>query len=468
MRSPGIFILFLLSFLYSSKAVSQQAEFERELFVASISLEGNERTKSAIIYRELSFAEGESRPQAELVSELERSRRNIFNTNLFISVDADLETRADSAFVTIKMKERLYLLPLPILYLADRSFNEWWYNQDHDLKRVIYGLQLNHSNLSGNGDVLKLKTYGGFIPYFELSYSRPYIDKRQRMGLSGGVFYSTQKSFPVRTWEDKLDFIDTEARSRQRKGAFVEYNLRNALYHFHTIYLGYTQTSVSDSVTAINPNYFGDAGQRLSYGTFKYDYRFDKRDNYIYPLDGHLFNAGLTYFGMASSKEVNYLRLNAEYFGFYPLAGRFYAGVKARGQLSFPKKQLYPFVLGLGYRNSLVRGYELNVIDGQHFGLVQTDLKYQILNKTFNISKFLKLKQFNSVPVGIYGRVFFDTGYIRNFNPQFSNSSLSNKLLYGYGVGFDLSTFYDTVFNLNYSVNQTGFNRVYFGIQRYL
>jgi outer membrane protein assembly factor BamA len=431
-------------------------------------LEGNERTKSLIIYRELSFAEGESRPQVELASELERSRRNIFNTNLFISVDADLETRADSAFVTIKMKERLYLLPLPILYLADRSFNEWWYNLDHDLKRVIYGLQLNHSNLSGNGDVLKLKTYGGFIPYFELSYSRPYIDKRQRMGLSGGVFYSTQKSFAVRTWEDKLDFIDTEARSRQRKGAFVEYNLRNALYHFHTIYLGYTQTSVSDSVTAINPNYFGDAGQSLSYGTFKYDYRFDKRDNYIYPLDGHLFNAGLTYFGMASSKEVNYLRLNAEYFGFYPLVGRFYAGVKARGQLSFPKKQLYPFVLGLGYRNSLVRGYELNVIDGQHFGLVQTDLKYQILNKTFNISKFLKLKQFNSVPVGIYGRVFFDTGYIRNFNPQFSNSSLSNKLLYGYGVGFDLSTFYDTVFNLNYSVNQTGFNRVYFGIQRYL
>ncbi|MGR3811949.1 BamA/TamA family outer membrane protein [Jiulongibacter sp. NS-SX5] len=467
MKGHSPFMLLLLVFGLTIDLLGQSTEGDT-LYIASIELKGNDKTNSSIIFRELSFELGERRPQAELVRELERSRRNVFNTNLFVTVDAEMETKADSAFITFQMKERLYLLPLPILYLADRSFNEWWYNRNRDLKRVIYGVQVSHSNLTGNADILKLKTYGGFIPYFELSYSRPYIDRRQRMGISGGVFFSTQRSFAVRTWEDKLDFLETEERSRTRRGAFLEYNLRNALYHFHTIYLGYTKMSISDTAARVNPNYFRNAGTELGYATFKYDYRFDKKDNVLYPLDGHVLKASLTAFSSGFAEGTNHLRVGAEYLGFYPLSRKFYGSLKVRGQFSMPQKQLYPFLLGLGYRNTLVRGYELNVIDGQHFGLVQTDLKYQLLKKTFNISRFLKFKQFNSVPVGIYSRAFFDTGYIKNYFPEFSKSSLSNKLLYGYGIGLDISTFYDTVFNINYSVNQSGFNRVYFGVQRYL
>src|SRR5690606_13491670 len=127
------------------------------------------------------------------------------------------------------------------------------------------------------------KIYGGFIPYLELTYGRPYIDRRQRMGIRGGIFYSEQKSFAFRTWSDRLDFLESESRSFSRRGAFLEYNLRNALYHFNTLYLGFTNSSVADTIPQLNPNYFGESNTTLNYATFSYDYKFDKRDNRQYP-----------------------------------------------------------------------------------------------------------------------------------------------------------------------------------------
>src|SRR5690606_12521923 len=171
------------------------------LLIEQIKITGNLKTRTAMISREMSFEEGDKFLKEELITQLERSRRNIMQRDLFIWVKAYVEYKEKGVRIEFEVKEKLYLLPLPILYLADRSFNEWWYNQDRDFKRVVYGLQLNHDNLTGNDHKIKLRTYGGFIPYFELSYNRPYIDKRQRMGLRGGIFFSRQRSFAYRTWE---------------------------------------------------------------------------------------------------------------------------------------------------------------------------------------------------------------------------------------------------------------------------
>jgi outer membrane protein assembly factor BamA len=462
-------LLILFTFCLSSHLsviIVGEANLVPKVKVESVELLGNEKTRNSIILREMTFSVGDSMTFEMLEKEVERSRRNIFNTNLFVYCKANFDIVNGYAQVIIEVKERLYLLPLPILYLADRSFNEWWYNRNHDLKRVIYGVQLNHSNLTGNGDQLKLKTYGGFIPYFELSYARPYIDKRQRMGLRGGVFYSNQKSFAYRTWEDKLDFFQTEERTKERKGGYVEYNLRNRLYHAHKIYLGYTESKLFDNAVNLNENYFGSAGNQLNYFTFKYNYRFEKVNNIQFPLDGHIVGANLLNYGLGVSSHVNHLAIGFEYHVFKPLINKLYGSLSFIGQVSTPKKQLYPFVSAFGSGTKLVRGYELNVVDGQHFGLLKSNLKYELANKIFDISRLLKIKQFNSLPLGIYANTYADMGYVKNYFPEFSNSSLSNKLLFGGGVGLDFVTFYDTSFRVNYSVNQTGFGKLYFGVQR--
>jgi outer membrane protein assembly factor BamA len=436
------------------------------LFVSKVIIRGNVRTKDAIILREMTFSPGMTLTASRLEHEVERSRRNVFNTQLFISVDADYDVVGSEAAVMIEVKERLYVLPLPIIDLADRSFNEWWYTRNRDLKRLIYGIQLNHSNLTGNSDILKVKAYGGFIPYFELSYSRPYIDRRQRMGIRGGVFFSAQKSFSYRTWNDRQDFIESETRTLSRKGAYLEYNLRNALYNFNTLYLGFTQTTIADTIPGMNPDYLGAAGIHLPFLTLAYDYRYDKRDNRQYALEGTLFKVGLRYNRPFNPGVRDHARVNVSYQKFFPISGKFYGSITGKAQVSLPQRQLYPFIAGLGFNKNYIRGYELNVIDGQHYLVSQSDLKYQLFNRTLDITSFLKLRQFNTVPVGCYFTAFFDIGSVRNYYPELSNSALSNRLLYGGGFGFDIVTFYDTSVKINYSINQFGFGKLYFGVFR--
>jgi hypothetical protein len=151
---------------------------------------------------------------------------------------------------------------------------------------------------------------------------------------------------------------------------------------------------------------------------------------------------------------------------FFPIGGKFYSSLGVKMQASLPGKQLYPFVMGLGFRNNFIRGYELNVIDGQHYVVGQADLKYQLLNRTFNLDSFLRIKQFNTLPIGGYLTAFFDLGAIRNYYPELSNSTLSNRLLVGGGLGLDIVTFYDTSVKINYSVNQFGLGKLYFGVFR--
>lgn len=456
----------LLGVLLCFLNLSMPTDSLETLVVKQVEVIGNKKTKESIIIREMTFAVGDALNEEELAEKLERSRKNIFNTNLFIWVKADFDQDNCEANIIIEVKERLYLLPLPMFFLADRSFNEWWYNRNHDLKRVTYGVLLNHSNLTGNADVLKIKAYGGFVPYFELSYNRPYIDKRQRMGLRSGVFYSTQKSFAYRTWDDKLDFVETDIRTQENKGAFVEYNLRNALYHSHKVYLGYTESKLLGDAVDLNPNYFGTAVDFLPYFTLRYNYRFEQVNNVQYPLDGQVMKATALHYGLGLSDHVHQLSFILEYQKYSHLGGDFYGNLNLKGQVSFPKEQLYPFVSALGTKRSFVRGYELNVIDGQHYGLLQTNLKYEVFNTQVDFSKFFKIKQLSEVPLALYSIVYADIGYVKNYFPEFSNSTLSNKVIYGGGVGFDLVTFYSTTAKINLSVNQFGFSKVYFGVFR--
>jgi hypothetical protein len=280
------------------------------------------------------------------------------------------------------------------------------------------------------------------------------------------MFFSTQKTLPYRTWNDKLDFYTTEKRMRERKGAFVEFNLRNALYHFHKIYLGVTGMSISDTIVKLNPNYFGSNGNNLNYFSMSYEYRMDKRDNFQYPLKGQVFQAKITKYGLGIFKDANQLDINTAFVKYIPLSRRFYADLGFKGKLSFPQLQLYPFVQGLGFRNTLVRGYQLNVIDGQNYGLINSNLKWKVFEKEWDFSKFLKINQFNTVPIATFVKFFGDVGYVQNFFPDLSNSLLSNKVLWGGGLGVDIVTYYNTALDINYSVNQFGNSRFFFTVRR--
>ncbi len=437
------------------------------LIIAKVEVYGNKKTNTDIVLRELTFKVGDRFKPEHLHLHLERSRQNIFNTNLFLTVDADYLQEDSLLTIQYTVREKMYIVGLPILYLADRSFNEWWYDRGRDLSRLIYGLQLNHNNLSGNNDKLRLRTYWGFIPYFELSYTRPYIDKRQRMGLRGGLYYSLQKSIPFRTWNDKLDFLASENKNLEREGLFLEYKLRNALYHFHTIYIGANRQSVADSIGILNPDFqFGISNSRkMNYLTLSYDYLYDKRDNVQYPLKGNVFMLGLTHY-TSIRRAGNQTNLEARWYNFFPLFGKTYFDYNLRLKFSHPQRQVYSFVRGFGYNGTLVRGYQLNVIDGQHYGLLQTNLKQELIDRKIDVNKIWARLHMGKVPIRIFAHGFYDLGYVKNYFPELSNTKLGNRLLSGYGLGLDFVSFYDTSLNINYSRNEMGFGKFYIEARR--
>ena len=133
--------------------------------------------------------------------------------------------------------------------------------------------------------------------------------------------------------------------------------------------------------------------------------------------------------------------------------------------MSFPKRKPYTQTVGLGYRNDLVRGYELYVIDGQDYALIKNELKYKLFSFQKHFS-FIPVRQFNTIPLAAYINTFADAGYVKNSYPEFSNTRLGNTTLYGAGAGIDIVTFYNIVARFNVTLNGEGERRFFFNLSR--
>lgn len=456
-------LMFFLAFLYTNGVLA--SEVDAIVRVKKIHLEGNKVTKSSIILREVTLREGDFIAEHKIFEQLQLTRSNIINTNLFLEVTVSHSIdSSQAADIFINVKERWYWSVLPNLTLADRSFNEWWYERGKDLRRVTFGVDVRHSNSSGNADPFTANIHFGFVPLVRFAYSRPYIDKKKRLGASASVFYSSQRNLSYRTWEDKLDFIRTIETNYSRAGGAVEFRYRKKHNYFHTFHLGYSYNTISDSVATINPEYFGDKSKAQSLFTFLYEYRIDYRDVRQYPLSGNFFGASVgQYLAIGGLNQTN---LNVRYHHYLPLSKKLFLELGVRGKASFPKEQSYFLVSGLGYGGNVARGYELYVVDGQYFFLNKNTLKLKAFDKKFNIDWIIKKKQFSTVPIAVYPNVFIDYAYVRNFYPDRSNSSLGNRHLLGGGAGIDVVTFYNVNLRAYYTLNQMWEKKLFFAISR--
>lgn len=440
--------------------------FENPVYeVRSIRVEGNKVTKTAIIEREVVFKTGDFIPADQLNEKLELTRSNIINTNLFL--DISIAHTVDSLMqmdVTIYVKERWYWSVLPYLVLGDRSFNEWWYERGRDLRRLTYGLYLTQYNFTGNADIFSAGVYLGFAPQYYLGYSRPYIDRQKRFGVSGRVFYTSRRNLAYRTWNDKLAFLSSDSLSFSRFGATAEVRYRHGHNYFHTVFLGFSENQISDTVVRANPGYFGEGKDHQTLFNLGYEYRVDFRNVRQYPLKGSFFAGSINHFFTRYGKDQTNLLL--QYNRYFPLAEKWFLEMGLRGKASFPRRQNYFLVSGLGYGGNIARGYELYVIDGQYFALNRNTLKFKALDRKFDIGWIMWKKEFAMVPITIYPNVYLDYAYVRNFTPERSNSRLSNTRLAGGGVGLDVVTFYNINLRAYYSVNQMRERKLFFTVGR--
>ncbi|MDR7132285.1 outer membrane protein assembly factor BamA [Algoriphagus sp. 4150] len=426
--------------------------------VNNIFIVGNVKTKKSVILRELDFITDFYYDWNTFLEILIADQKKIYNLMLFTSVEiTPLVTGDNEVEILIAVKERWYLLPQVIFELADRNFSEWWTNQNRDFSRVNYGLRLSHSNVGGRNDKLKFAGQLGFTKALDLQYSKPYIDKKQKHGLAVQLTYRENKTIPIRSEFNKQVFFTNEKEDIIRKNfaGALRYTYRRSYYNYHFLTLGYSYTWVADDVLTENPEYFQHRGNKLRYAFASYTFRHDRRDNVSYATDGELLQVSLTKYGIIFTDELDEVEVNLTANKYFKISDKFHfnSGLTANWFLS--TIQPYTLVRGTGYNPNFIRGYELNVVEGQQLYVHKNSLRYKFLDWAIDISNLIKLEQFNTIPIRLYLSANFDHGYVKDRNNIPVNSRLANKYLMGYGTGIDLVGFYDAVFRFEYSMNNS-------------
>jgi outer membrane protein assembly factor BamA len=222
----------------------------------------------------------------------------------------------------------------------------------------------------------------------------------------------------------------------------------------HTVELRYQNLQVNDSLTRLTNDYFFDNAPHTEFPGISYLYRYDKRDNKGYPLKGTLVQGEFHKNGLSlfDEKNMNVAWITAYSKNYFWLGHRWFAASQLRFKYTLTKNLPYFFQQGLGYEN-FVRGYEYYVIDGQHFGLLKTNLKFNILQPRTHAIKPLVRTNFYMFHYAAYLNVFFDAGYV--WDKYYAQQNpLANTVVMGAGLGLDLVTFYDKVVRFEYSFNR--------------
>jgi outer membrane protein assembly factor BamA len=429
-----------------------------KLCIKDIIVKGNKKTKEYIILREIQFQKGDSIVITSLNKELEQARQQVYNTTLFTEVKFELAVlSAYDVTVTVTIRERWYIYPVPQFKPVDRNFNEWIKTYNASLKRVNYGLKFVHYNLSGRRDQLRLYFLTGFSRDFSFSYNAPYSNSKLTEGFVVSAGYSQKKEIPYKTtYTDSLLFHTSDSlRSKFVGSTFyvsAGYAIRRGFFNKHIFNVGFSRLTVSDSVLLPknNPNYFNTGKAAANVFEIAYTFQHVHVNNVLYATKGKTAFVGISKRGVGFTGGINALTVEAGLNKYYELGKKWYSSIQLNGKLRLPLYQAYINQRGLGYGDSYLRGLEYLVIDGTATALIKSTLKKKVAE--FKIKLPFKLKSLSSIPFTIFAKTYADLGYA--YNKKEFASNLNNTLLYTGGFGIDILTFYDVNLRFEYSFNQ--------------
>lgn len=449
------YLLFTLAIsVYGFSSHAQYIQIE------SIHFKGNEKTKESILTRELDILILDSLAIDNIEKRLEFNRRKLMNTNLFIWVKVDYhQTNNGNLDITFEFLEQWYILGYPVIQLAERNLTDWW-TRGRNLDRIIYGLHFTHNNFRGMSEKIQFRAESGFTDRLDFSYTNPYIDIKKTLGITFNINYQTTKNLAYKSNNDTLQYINSNTILREKWTTVISFKKRFKFYDFQMLEIKYNHYIISDTILKLNPTYLQGKSNEQNYLQMGYTFSYDYRDYVAYPLRGKKIDFSIQKLGLLSQDAINYWETYASIAYFFDLKSNFFVTNQVKIKYTQENKNIpYANAKGLGYGNELVRGYELNVIDGDSYFLSRNTFKYQLFSKIMPLH-FIPWKQFNQIPIAIYPTAFFDFAYVNQPKTMEYNSRLTNKWIYGYGLGFDIVTYYNIVCKISIPVingNKSGF-----------
>lgn len=453
-----LYAFFQLSCHFTSTANSDT------ITIHSIIITGNKKTKEKTILRQLAFKTGDEIAIVDTAKIIELSTNRLLNISLFTKVKVsfkknDLNNKNLQATVTVT--ERWYFFPSPYFKIVDRNFNTWWRQYNFNLKRVNFGAQLKHFNLTGRNDVIEFAAYGGFSSNAQLKYRLPQLGKKQIYGFETEVKYKTRRTTHVNSIDNKQIFYPASVpgifEDPTQKGFKLIASISRQKNVNITQHVGikYENNQISNQIQQLEntPDFFPNNNKQFQYFSLFANIKFDFRNLTAYATKGWYHKTEFTQsgLGLLNTAQQTKLVVNTTYY--HSFNKRISTLNNLKIQLSHQNQPNYYLTEAMGYGSNDVRGYERFIVDGQHFLLQRNALRYELLNFTIKPPILHKIKQIQNVPVSVLPKIYFEHGKVwdKYFTQQ---NPLTNKWLFGYGIGIDVVTFYDVVASIEYSVNQ--------------
>ncbi len=453
----------------STISIEQKFEHENladtgDFFIAGIAFYGNKKTKDFIIKREIPFKEGDYIKKRNLEELLTQAKEQVINTGLFAEAIISVENRlGELLFISVVVREKWYVFPLPYFKLVDRNFNDWYVTHNASLNRVNYGVKLQHNNFSGRNDKMQAWFITGYSRQVAFKYERPYIDNALKNGFNFYINYTSQKeiNFKSDSLTSKQQFItlpnDFVKQSLRISGDYV---YRPAIKTYHIFRIAYVQEHVADTVIKANPDYFFRHVTDISFPEVSYTLRYFNTDYRAYPTRGFQGEAVLMKRGF--TRQMNLYQLQVTGSQTLPVSENSQVQLQVGGMLKVPFNQPYYNKQLFGYGGIFLQGLEYYIIDGLAGGVSRVTARTKALS--FTLRNPPQVNRQVILPVRIFMKTFGNVGY--TYNQGAGITAINNRWLYTYGVGADVIVNYDIVFKFDYSFNQFNESGFFFHVKR--
>ncbi|UCD58034.1 MAG: outer membrane protein assembly factor BamA, partial [Candidatus Hydrogenedentota bacterium] len=274
---------------------------ERDLvYVAKVDIEGNVKTKDAVIRRELTVTPGERFDG----SKIRRSRQKLLNTQFFKDVYIETEP-------TDQPKHRNLIFEVEEQKTGTFNFGAGFSSND----ALIGQIQITQNNF----DLFNPPTFTGAGQKFNLAARPGTILSEYRLSIMEPFFMG----YPFAVGFD-LYFIDREYSEYDQQTMGAGIRLGKRITDFSSLGLGYTfsEYDISD-VDQDAPQAIKEEEGTRTKSSVTLSFTNDTRDSYIDPTTGHRYTAAFELAGGPLGAETDFTKLLGEARWYMPLKEKF-------------------------------------------------------------------------------------------------------------------------------------------------
>lgn len=397
-------------------------EVDSVLIVRNIVVEGNMTTKDYVILREMMLKPGEKLTP----SLMERDQRRIYSLQLFNKVDIDYTADGLDATVFVRVSERWYFFPFPIIGFKYR-----------DLKNLYYGAGVIHQNFRGRNEKIFFSGALGYDRWINCIYQNPKLTDGDDIFFRASISYSRARNLSVSRGEyDQIVF-----------NPGISFGKRFGLYQTFIGSLFYDVWSVSDpglgrTVSGSGRDAFFSVGAR---------YFYDSRDVQEYSTEGLYLMLSLQKYGLGDS-DLDLFRYAYDSRAFASLSDNFTLGARSfvslvSGGIVPPYRQVQ---FGFSER---IRGYFHTELEGENIAGGSVEIRIPLLQpRYYTLSTSSLPGEFRVLRYGLYAGIFADAGRIWYRSEPFSTRNWYS----GVGTGLHFLLPYSLIVRTEYAVNNLG------------